>query len=92
MVVIFIIYLTDCTPLNAIWLQYDPAWAAANQHSCGSQTQEIGVAWASGVLASITDLMAALLSPWLFAQVRLSRRAGIALSVIFTLGLMYVNI
>jgi hypothetical protein len=86
--VIFILYVTECIPVDAIWLLFDPRWAVANQHSCSSQAQDIGTAWTSGLMAVITDFLAVLLPSWVFVWITLSHRARIALSVIFALGFL----
>jgi hypothetical protein len=89
--VLFILYVTFCVPVSAIWKQYDTAWAAAHKLHCRSQSTGIGVAWGAGLMAVITDLMTAALPAWLFVRVRLSHRARIGLAVIFALGFLCVH-
>lgn len=89
--VAFILYLTQCIPLNAIWLSFDHNWASDNRYFCAPQSQFAATAWFAGVVGVITDVITALLPPWLFVQIRLPRRARIGLSIIFALGVLYVG-
>ena len=87
-IAIFVVYVTECLPVNAAWLRYDPTWATSNEASCASQTQNIAVAWVAGLMAVLTTFLTTLLPSWLFIQIRLSRRARIALAVVLALGFL----
>lgn len=88
-IVISVIYITECLPVTAAWLRYDSNWTSSNAVNCASSIQNVVVAWIAGLFAVITTFLTTLLPSSLFVQIRLSKRARIALAIILALGFLY---
>ncbi|KIW07510.1 uncharacterized protein PV09_01475 [Verruconis gallopava] len=84
--VLLIIYVSDCFPVSAVWMQYDSHWASTHQFNCASLSQHIGTAWTDGLLAVITDLLTVSLVSWFFVRRRVSGTSRVPLILALVLG------
>ncbi|GME47983.1 Integral membrane protein [Neofusicoccum parvum] len=83
----FIIALPlECTPVNAYWNKVNPIWAFShvNQYTC---INEGAGNIAAGAISASQDLIACILPMAIFWDLRISKRAKVALGVVFSLGL-----
>jgi hypothetical protein len=90
-VAIQIALIATCRPIDAFWMQVDPAWGKTHvpgkDHHCDSESTVILVSIA---LVSVQDFMTIALPMTLLSKVKLPFRQKVALTCIFSLGIVYV--
>lgn len=84
----FILLMIICNPVQATWLQFDPAWAASKMFYCTPIEQDVIIAWVNGIVVIATDFSTALLPAYLYAHMQLSRRTKVSLSIVFVVGFL----
>jgi hypothetical protein len=87
----FIVVLFSCTPVRAIWLQFDLDWRVKNNFYCKPVETQVLIAELIGSLSVVTDFYSVVLPAFLVMQIRISPKQKMGLFFIFGLGMLYVD-
>ncbi|KKY15822.1 putative integral membrane protein [Diplodia seriata] len=75
----------ECSPVNAYWNKVNPMWAMKHDYSC---INEGAGNVANGAISAVQDFIACILPMAIFWDLRISKRAKLALGFVFSLGLI----
>ncbi|KAK7718030.1 hypothetical protein SLS57_006177 [Botryosphaeria dothidea] len=75
----------ECTPFHAYWDKVNPFWALSHEYTC---INEGAANVAGGAISASQDFIACILPMAIFWDLRISRRAKIALGAVFSLGFL----
>lgn len=73
----------ECTPLDAYWNKSNPLWAAKHHYKCINEGAKMVTA---GAISATQDVLVCILPMALFWDLRISKRAKLALAFVFSLG------
>jgi hypothetical protein len=85
-IVFSILIITACSPVEALWMRYDPAYT--HPYKCIEIGIQVRLAKLAGALSVITDFYSVILPSTLLLRIRISRRQRMGLLFIFGIGFM----
>jgi hypothetical protein len=85
-IIFFSLLITTCSPVEAIWKQYDFAWTAKHHFTCVSPGTTVAASKAAGALSVISDFYSVMLPAVLLLRIRINKRQRYGLMFIFGIG------
>jgi hypothetical protein len=82
----FTLIYSACSPIEALWHQYDPGYTT--HYRCASAGSTYAVSMSGGILSVISDLYSVLLPTTMLFSLSISSRQKIGLMFIFGAGFM----
>ena len=82
----FVLIYLACTPIEALWRQYDPQYTTP--YHCSSASQNYSISLLTGILSVVSDLYSVLLPTALLFSLSISLRQKIGLMFIFGAGFL----
>ncbi|KAH7063581.1 hypothetical protein B0J12DRAFT_735464 [Macrophomina phaseolina] len=80
-----IVIFFECSPVDAYWNKANPHWRLSHKFHCINEGAKMVTA---GAISAAQDVLACILPMALFWDLRISKRAKLALGFVFSLGLL----